>query len=91
MRKVQKQQAAELMKQIEEAHDQIKKYIDQDSAQSAMELLEDCQNGGITIGTLIEETEGEGHPTVSLLEEYCELVYQIHTDLAEKRKSMQKK
>ena len=38
-----------------------------------MELLEDCQNGGITIGTLIEETEGEGHPTVSLLEEYCEL------------------
>lgn len=85
MRKVQKQQAAELMKQIEEAHDQIKKYIDQDSAQSAMELLEDCQNGGITIGTLIEETEGEGHPTVSLLEEYCELVYQIHTDLAEQK------
>ena len=34
MRKVQKQQAAELMKQIEEAHDQIKKYIDQDSIMS---------------------------------------------------------
>ena len=82
MRKAQKQQAEELVKQIEEAHDQIKKYIAQGCMQSAMELLEDCQNGGITIGTLIEETEGEGHPTVSLLEEYCELLYQIHTDLA---------
>ena len=83
MRKAHKQQAEELVKQIEEAHDQIKIYIQQGSIQSAMELLEDCQNGGITIGTLIEGTEGEGHPTVSLLEEYCELIYQIHTDLAE--------
>lgn len=83
MRKVQKQQAEELVKQIEEAHDQIKQYITQGSMQSAMELLEDCQNGGIAIGTLIEETQGEGHPTVALLEEYCELVYQIHTDLAD--------
>lgn len=83
MRKAQKQQAEELVKQIEEAHDQIRIYMQQGSIQSAMELLEDCQNGGITIGTLIEEIEGEGHPTVLLLEEYCELIYQIHTDLAE--------
>ena len=83
MRKAQKQQAEELVKQIEEAHDQIKQYIEQGSVQSAMELLEDCQNGGIAIGTLIEQTQGEGHSAVSLLEEYCELVYQIHANLAE--------
>ena len=82
MRKVQKQQAEELVRQMEEAHDQIKKYIGQGSIPLAMELLEDCQNGAITIGTLIESTEGEGHPTVSLLEEYCELAYQIHQGLA---------
>ena len=81
MRKAQKQQAEELVKQIEEAHDQIRIYMQQGSIQSAMELLEDCQNGGITIGTLIEEIEGEGHPTVLLLEEYCELIYQIHTEI----------
>lgn len=78
MRKAQKQQIEELVRQMEEAHDQIKKYIGQDRYQSAMELLGDCQNGGIAIGTLIEGTEGEGHPAVLLLEEYCEFVYCVH-------------
>ncbi len=85
MRKAQKQQAEELIKQIEEAHDQVKQYMEQGSMQSAMELLEDCQNGGIAIGTLIEETEGEGHSTVSLLEDYCEVTYQIHQNLADNK------
>lgn len=82
MRKVQKQQAEELVKQMEEAHDQIKKYIEQGNIVLAMELLEDCQDGGVTLGTLIERTEGEGNPAVLLLEEYCETVYQIHDNLA---------
>ncbi|MDE7322287.1 MAG: hypothetical protein K2N73_06060 [Lachnospiraceae bacterium] len=81
MRKAQRQQAEELIRQMEEAHDQIKKFIEQGSTLSAAELLEECQNGGITIGTLIEMTEGDGHPTVLLLEEYCELTYQIHEKL----------
>lgn len=81
MRKAQKLQTEELVRQMEEAHDQIKKFIEQGNMLSAMELLEECQNGGITLGTLIENTEGEGHPTVSLLEEYCELAYQIHEEL----------
>lgn len=85
MRKQQKQKAEELVRQMEEAHDQLKKYIEQGSTLSAMELLEECQNGGITLGTLIENTEGEAHPTVSLLEEYCELAYQIHEQLSEKK------
>ncbi len=85
MRKQQKQKAEELVRQMEEAHDQLKKYIEQGSILSAMELLEECQNSGITLGTLIENTEGEAHPTVSLLEEYCELAYQIHEQLTEKK------
>ncbi len=85
MRKAQKQQTEELIKQIEEAHEQIKNDITNGNVQYAMELLEDCQNGGITIGTFIEETEGEGSPTVALLEDYCEVTYQIHQDLAENK------
>lgn len=85
MRIAQKQQAEELVRQIEEAHNQVRNYIEQKNIQLAAELLEDCQNGGIAMGTLIEETEGENHPTVAVLEEYCELIYQIHKDLAEKR------
>ena len=85
MRKAQKQQAEELVRQMEEAHDQIKKFIEQGSIPSALELLEECQNGGITVGTLIENTEGEGHPSVLLLEEYCEVAYQIHEELIQNK------
>lgn len=81
MRKAQKQQLEELAGQMEEAHSQIKKDMEQGNFPSAMGLLEDCQNGGISMGTLIEATEGEGHPTVKLLEEYCELVYRIYGEL----------
>ena len=81
MRKRHKQQVEELVRQIEQAHDQIKKYIDQNKIQAALGLLEDCQSAGISIGTLIEQSEGEGNATVSMLEEYCELVYQIHETL----------
>ena len=88
MRKAQKQQIQTLISQMEEAHEQIKKYIGQGSVQPAMELLEDCQTGGVTVGTLIENTEGEGHPTVLLLEEYCELIYQIHQELEEHYKEV---
>lgn len=81
MRKRHKQQVQELVRQLEQAHDQIKKYIDQNNIQAALGLLEDCQSAGISIGTLIEQSEGEGNATVSMLEEYCELVYQIHETL----------
>ncbi len=85
MRKAQKEQAEALVGQMEEAHDQIKRYIEKNSIPSALKLLEDCQNAGITIGTLIEETEGEGHAAVAALEEYCDLIGQIFEDLAEDR------
>ena len=85
MRKAQVKQAIELVSQIEEAHSQIKKYIEQKNNQPAMELLCDCQNGAIAIGTLIESTEGEGHCAVALLEQYCELAYRLYEDLRENR------
>ena len=59
----------------------LKQRFEEQNIPYAMQLLEDCQNGAITIGTLIEKTEGEAHPAVVLLEEYCELVYQIHEGL----------
>lgn len=81
MRKAQKQQIEETIRQMEEAHDEIKKCIGRGNAALAGELLADCQNAAIAIGTLIEDAEGEGHPAVAVLEKYCELVYQIHENL----------
>ena len=44
-------------------------------AQSA-NLYADCQEGAIAVGEFIEEIAGEDTSTVSLLEEYCELLFQ---------------
>ena len=82
MRKAQRQQAETLFGQIEEAHLQIKSDIEQHTIHQALELLKDCQDSAAAIGTFIESTEGEGHPTVGILEEYCELVYQLYEELA---------
>ncbi len=47
--------------------------------------LETCQQRAIDFGTFIEDEEGEGHPTVKLLEEFCEIIYQIHEDILSER------
>ncbi len=78
MRKAQKQQAEEFAKLLDRAHNEIRKAIDRKDPGTARELLEQCQEGAIELGNMIEEEEGEGFITVSLLETYCELVYQIH-------------
>lgn len=78
MRKAQKRQIEEIIRQIEEAHDEMKRCIEQRIAAQAQELLEDCQNAAIGIGTMIEDTEGKGHSAVTALEEYCEQVYRMH-------------
>ena len=83
MRKMHQQQAVEFMKLLEQAHSEIKNSIEKKDYSAAQSLLADCQEGAIQLGNLIEATEGEGFATISLLEEYCELIYQFHESLAE--------
>lgn len=82
MRKAQKRQIEETIRQMEEAHGEMKRCIEKGIAAQAKELLAECQNAAVAIGTLIENMEGEGHSAVTVLEEYCELVYQIHEHLS---------
>ncbi len=82
MRKTQKRQIEETIRQMEEAHGEMKRYIEKGIVAQVEELLADCQNAAVAIGTLIENTEGEEHPAVTVLEEYCELVYQIYEYLS---------
>ncbi len=82
MRKAQKQQIEETIRQMEEAHDEMKRCIEKGITAQAKELLADCQNAAVAIGTLIENTEGQEHFAVAILEEYCEQVYQIHEYLS---------
>lgn len=48
----------------------------------AAELLENCQEGAIALGTKIEETKGEGLAVIGVLEHFCEILYMIHEELA---------
>ena len=61
MRKHQQKQILEVLNTLKEAQ--------------AAELYADCQDCAISVGEFIEEVKGEGTQTVTLLEEYCELVY----------------
>ena len=81
MRKAQKQQAQEFIGLLNEVHSEIKRAILAGDIQMAQELLGQCQQGAIELGTLIEKTEGEGFVTVSHLEKYCEVAYGIYQEI----------
>lgn len=78
MRSAQKKQAMEFVELLSRAHKEIRKAMEGKNQTAAMELLEQCQDGAIELGNMIEESEGEEFATVHLLEDYCELLYQFH-------------
>ncbi len=82
MRRFQKKQAEDFVELLGQAHEEIKKSIEQKNTQAALSLLADCQEGAIALGELIEKAEGEDAGAVRLLEEYCERVYRIHGELS---------
>lgn len=81
MRKAEKRQAEEFVKMLDQAHEEIKRNIEQGRTEDARELLGQCQEGAISLGELIEAFEGEQFVTIPLLEAYCEVVYQVHEEL----------
>ena len=81
MRKAKKEQAENFIKLMQQAHDEIRKALEKKETSAVLTLLADCQDGAIALGTMIEQSEGEGFSTVSLLEEYCELTYRIHESI----------
>lgn len=66
-----------------EAHEEIRQHITNQEYDAVLQILGGCQDAAIQIGTMIEQERGEGHPTVKLLEQYCETIFQIHTELSQ--------
>lgn len=83
MRKFLKNNILEIFETIYQAHNSVKKYVSKKDFQNAVSILEDCQNTAIQIGTIIENSEGEGFVTVRFLEEYCEAVYEVSSNLSD--------
>ncbi len=82
MRKTQKEQADGFVKLLEEAHEEIIKLVTNGQIESVLDILEQCHKGAIQLGRMIESAEGEGFVTVGILEDYCELIYNIYTQIA---------
>ncbi|SFG25770.1 hypothetical protein [Oribacterium sp. WCC10] len=94
MRKVLKNQLAELIALLPEAHEKILESIEKNDVDTATICLSDCQNTAVAVGTKIDETEGEGTTAVKSLEAYCELLFQIHQEISTgnaEKKSIQKR
>lgn len=82
MRKAQKKQIEELLALLEQAHNEIKRLAENRNFPMAMELLGQCQESAVQVGGLIEQTEGGDAPTIARLEDYCEVLYDIHEELS---------
>lgn len=78
MRTKQKRDILEMIGTLHQAHDEIKRYIESNQYTMAQDMLAQCQECAVSIGTAIESFEGEGFITVSYIEEYCEALYRIH-------------
>ena len=77
MRKQQKQEILDFLKNLDLAHEEIRKAVHADQWERVCRMFSECQQFVIELGTNIEKLEGEGQVTVSYLEEYCEMLYQI--------------
>lgn len=81
MRKADKKRAEDLAGILKNLHTVIRKTVNAGNEAESLNLLEQCQAHAVCLGELIEALEGKGTVTVSLLEEYCELVYEIYRNL----------
>ena len=78
MRKRVRQQCEEMLANLPAAHNMAASCAANGEIVMMQQVLEACQQTAITLGELIESSEGEGTEVVAELERYCELLYRIH-------------
>lgn len=71
---------------LNEAHKGLYKLLLIGESETAMQLLEKCQECAINLGEPIGETVADCDDLIKSLEEYCELVYQIYQLILEGEK-----
>lgn len=83
MRKFQKQQILDIFQNLHTLHLQCRNRLPRKEYQTVRGLLTDCQEAAIQVGEFIENVEGVGTDAVTCLEQYCENLYQVSTQLEE--------
>ena len=81
MRKHQQKLILELIGTLREAAAETRRLFVNKDFPTIVQILANCQESAAEIGNYIESIEGEGTKTVSMLEEYCDTLYQISVDV----------
>ena len=66
---------------LQEAAKKVTDLMQEGQGQAVVELLADCQDVAIALGSHIEKLCGLGTETVSALEQYCERLYQVSVEM----------
>ena len=83
MRKAQKQEVLEFINSLHQAHMEVKEALQQHNYGAVQNMLSECQEFAVTLGETIENLEGEGHITVSHVEEYCETLFRLFKEITD--------
>lgn len=81
MRSAQKQEVLDCIDSLYKAGEEIREALKRNDNVLAQNMLSQCQEFAVSLGENIEKLEGEKHATVSCLEEYCEALYRVYSEL----------
>lgn len=84
MGKAYRKHALDILTLLKEMQGKIQKEARRKNRKIAGQLLAEAQEAAIALGNSIEAYLGEGSNTVQAIEEYCEVIYRLHTSLQEK-------
>lgn len=81
MRKKLKKEVLEFINSLHQAHEEIKEALLHKNNASAQNMLCECQEFAVSLGEMIEASEGENHITVSYIEDYCETLFRVFEEI----------
>ncbi len=84
MRTFQKQQILDIIDSIYEVQEQVKLFIVKGEWLTAQNLLADCQETAVEVGSIIEELDGTIDSIIVALEEYCKALFIVYKGVSTK-------
>lgn len=77
-----KENLQEKLKLLGKIHEKIELLVSLGQQETVLTLLNELQNVAVIIGTSVEKKTGEHTETVTLLEQYCEVVFELYQTLS---------
>ena len=75
MRRAQQQDILSIIETMEQVHKEIGQALEKKEVEFAKQMLAECQECAIELGSVIEQIEGKNFVSVAYLEKYCDIVY----------------